>query len=78
LDVPRLTELADHITDPHSKQAAEQATAEMGIPPADVADVIAFAVSQPRRVAQRDPRAPEPGMKASALAPDAHSSPPTE
>ncbi len=44
------TELADHITHPGSKQAAEEATAEIGIPAQDIADVIAFAVSRPQRV----------------------------
>ena len=45
------TELADHITHPDSKTAAEEATAEIGIPAQDIADVIAFAVSRPQRVA---------------------------
>ena len=44
------TELADHITHPDSKKAAEEATAEIGIPAEDIADVIAFAVSRPQRV----------------------------
>ena len=44
------TELADHITHVDSKKAAEQATADMGIPAQDIADVIAFAVSRPPRV----------------------------
>jgi len=44
------TELTDHITDPASKQANQAATAEMGIPAQDIADVIAFAVSRPQRV----------------------------
>jgi NADP-dependent 3-hydroxy acid dehydrogenase YdfG len=44
------TELADHITHPDSKKAAEEATAEIGIPAQDIADVIAFAVSRPQRV----------------------------
>ena len=44
------TELTDHITDPASKQANETATAELGIPAQDIADVIAFAVSRPQRV----------------------------
>jgi NADP-dependent 3-hydroxy acid dehydrogenase YdfG len=44
------TELADHITHPGSKKAAEEATAEIGIPAQDIADVIAFAVSRPQRV----------------------------
>ena len=45
------TELADHITHADSKKAAEQATAEIGIPAQDIADVIAFAVGRPQRVA---------------------------
>jgi NADP-dependent 3-hydroxy acid dehydrogenase YdfG len=44
------TELADHITHAESKKAAEQATAEMGIPAQDIADVIAFAISRPQRM----------------------------
>src|SRR5688500_3883013 len=44
------TELTDHITDPASKQANKTATAEMGIPPQDIADVIAFADGRPQRV----------------------------
>jgi NADP-dependent 3-hydroxy acid dehydrogenase YdfG len=44
------TELADHITHADSKMAAEQATADMGIPAHDIAEVIAFAVSRPQRV----------------------------
>ena len=44
------TELTDHITDPASKRANKTATAEMGIPAQDIADVIAFAVSRPQRV----------------------------
>jgi NADP-dependent 3-hydroxy acid dehydrogenase YdfG len=44
------TELANHITHPDSKKAAEEATADMGIPPQDIADVIAFAVSRPQRM----------------------------
>ena len=45
------TELTDHITDPASKHANKTATAEMGIPAQDIADVIAFAVSRPQRMA---------------------------
>ncbi len=45
------TELADHITHADSKRAAEEATAELGIPPQDIADVIAFAVTRPERMA---------------------------
>jgi len=44
------TELADHITHPDSKKAAKEATAEIGIPAQDIADVIAFVVSRPQRV----------------------------
>jgi NADP-dependent 3-hydroxy acid dehydrogenase YdfG len=44
------TELTDHITDPASRQANKTATAEMGIPALDIADVIAFAVGRPQRV----------------------------
>jgi NADP-dependent 3-hydroxy acid dehydrogenase YdfG len=44
------TELTDHITHADAKQAAEEATAEIGIPAQDIADVIAFAVSRPQRV----------------------------
>jgi NADP-dependent 3-hydroxy acid dehydrogenase YdfG len=48
------TELADHITHVDSKRAAEVATADMGIPPQDIAEVIAFAVSRPRRLTIRE------------------------
>jgi NADP-dependent 3-hydroxy acid dehydrogenase YdfG len=44
------TELANHITHADSKRAAQEATAEIGIPAQDIADVIAFAISRPRRV----------------------------
>jgi NADP-dependent 3-hydroxy acid dehydrogenase YdfG len=44
------TELANHITHADSKTAAEEATAEIGIPAEDIADVITFAVSRPQRV----------------------------
>jgi NAD(P)-dependent dehydrogenase (short-subunit alcohol dehydrogenase family) len=44
------TELANHITHADSKKAAEEATAEIGIPAQDIADVITFAVSRPQRV----------------------------
>ncbi len=44
------TELTDHITDPASRHANKTATAEMGIPAQDIADVIAFAVGRPQRV----------------------------
>jgi NADP-dependent 3-hydroxy acid dehydrogenase YdfG len=45
------TELTDHITHADSKRAAKEATAATHIDPADIAQVIAFAVSRPRRVA---------------------------
>ena len=45
-----MTELTDHITDPASKRANKTATAEIGIPAQDIADVIGFAVSRPRHV----------------------------
>jgi NADP-dependent 3-hydroxy acid dehydrogenase YdfG len=44
------TELTDHITDPAAKQGAEQLYAQLAITAADVADVIAFAVTRPRRM----------------------------
>jgi NADP-dependent 3-hydroxy acid dehydrogenase YdfG len=44
------TELTDHITDPAAKQGAEQLYAGLAITADDVADVIAFAVTRPRRV----------------------------
>jgi NADP-dependent 3-hydroxy acid dehydrogenase YdfG len=51
------TELADHITHADSTKAAEEATADMGIPAQDIADVIAFAISRPQRGASsREPR----------------------
>ena len=40
------TELTDHITDPGAKQAAEQMYEQMAI----IAEIIAFAVTRPRRV----------------------------
>ena len=43
------TELSDHITDGDSKRAAKDSL-DMAIPPQDIADVIAFAVSRPQRV----------------------------
>jgi NADP-dependent 3-hydroxy acid dehydrogenase YdfG len=43
-------ELTDHITDPASRRANKTATAEMGIPAQDIAEVIAFAVGRPQRV----------------------------
>jgi NADP-dependent 3-hydroxy acid dehydrogenase YdfG len=44
------TELTDHITDPSVKQNTEQFYAQLAITPEDVADVIAFAVTRPRRM----------------------------
>ena len=44
------TELTDHITDPHVKQNTEQFYAQLAITADDVADVIAFAVTRPRRL----------------------------
>jgi NADP-dependent 3-hydroxy acid dehydrogenase YdfG len=43
------TELSDHITQPDSKQAAKDFL-ELAVPPRDIADVIAFAVSRQQRV----------------------------
>ena len=43
------TELSDHITDADSKTAAKEVL-EWAIPPSDIADVIAFAVSRPHRM----------------------------
>ena len=44
------TELTDHITDPGVKQAAEQMYQQMAITADDIAEIIAFAVTRPRRV----------------------------
>jgi NADP-dependent 3-hydroxy acid dehydrogenase YdfG len=43
------TELSDHITHADSKRAAKDSL-DMAIPPDDIADVIAFAVSRPQRM----------------------------
>ena len=43
------TELSDHITHADSKRAAKEYL-DTAIPPHDIADVIAFAVSRPQRV----------------------------
>jgi NADP-dependent 3-hydroxy acid dehydrogenase YdfG len=43
------TELSDHITHADSKRVAKEAL-DWSIPPHDIADVIAFAVSRPQRV----------------------------
>jgi NADP-dependent 3-hydroxy acid dehydrogenase YdfG len=45
------TELTDHITDPAAKHGAEQFYAQLAITAEDVAEVIAFAVTRPRRLA---------------------------
>jgi NADP-dependent 3-hydroxy acid dehydrogenase YdfG len=44
------TELTDHITDADSKQRAEQMYDQMSITAEDIAEVIAFSVSRPRRM----------------------------
>jgi NADP-dependent 3-hydroxy acid dehydrogenase YdfG len=44
------TELTDHITHADTKQAVEQMYEQMSITAEDVAEVIAFAVSRPRRM----------------------------
>jgi NADP-dependent 3-hydroxy acid dehydrogenase YdfG len=43
------TELSDHITHAESQRAAKEAL-DWSIPPRDIADVIAFAVSRPKRM----------------------------
>ncbi len=48
------TELTDHINDPATKQAAEKMYQQMAITSEDVADVIAFAVTRPHRVAMNE------------------------
>jgi NADP-dependent 3-hydroxy acid dehydrogenase YdfG len=44
------TELTDHITHAATKEATEQFVKDLAIRPEDIADVIAFAVSRPRRM----------------------------
>jgi NADP-dependent 3-hydroxy acid dehydrogenase YdfG len=44
------TELTDHITDPNAKEGAEQFYDEVAIAAEDIAEIVAFAVSRPRRV----------------------------
>lgn len=44
------TELTDHITNPDAKQAAEQMYEQLAITAQDIAEIIAFAVSRPRRM----------------------------
>ncbi len=44
------TELTDHITHAETKQATQEFVKDLAIAPADIAEVIAFAVSRPRRM----------------------------
>lgn len=44
------TELTNHITHPASKQAAEQRYEQLAITADDIAQIIAFAVTRPRRL----------------------------
>jgi NADP-dependent 3-hydroxy acid dehydrogenase YdfG len=44
------TELTDHINHPGAKQAAEQMYQQLAITADDIAEVIAFAVTRPRRM----------------------------
>ena len=44
------TELTDHITHAETKQATEEFVRELAIRPEDIAEVIAFAVTRPRRM----------------------------
>ena len=44
------TELTDHITNPDAKQAAEQMYQQLAITAGDIAEIIAFAVTRPRRM----------------------------
>jgi NADP-dependent 3-hydroxy acid dehydrogenase YdfG len=44
------TELTDHITNPEVKQTAEQMYQQLAITADDIAEVIAFAVTRPRRM----------------------------
>ena len=44
------TELTDHITDAQTKQAVKQFVQDLAIRAEDIAEVIAFAISRPRRV----------------------------
>ena len=53
------TELTDHITDDETKRWSKQFVEGLAITAEDIAEVIAFAVSPPRRDAQRDPRTPD-------------------
>ena len=45
------TELTDHITHADTKRAVKQMVGEIAIRPEDIAEVIAFAVARPRRMA---------------------------
>jgi NADP-dependent 3-hydroxy acid dehydrogenase YdfG len=44
------TELIDHITHPQSKQGAQQLYEQLAITADDIAEIIAFAVTRPRRL----------------------------
>ncbi len=44
------TELTDHITDAATKQATQQFVKDLAITPTDIAEVIVFAVTRPRRM----------------------------
>ena len=44
------TELTDHITNPEVKQGAEKMYQQLAITADDIAEVIAFAVTRPRRM----------------------------
>jgi NADP-dependent 3-hydroxy acid dehydrogenase YdfG len=44
------TELTDHITNPDVKRATEQMYQQLAITADDIAEVIAFAVTRPRRM----------------------------
>lgn len=44
------TDPTDHITDTHTKRATQEFVRDLDITPQDIAEVIAFAVSRPRRM----------------------------
>lgn len=44
------TELTDHITDAQTRQATQAFVRDLAITPQDIAEVIVFAVSRPRRM----------------------------
>jgi NADP-dependent 3-hydroxy acid dehydrogenase YdfG len=44
------TELSDHITDPESKKSAQEYRDFVAMPPEDIAEVVAFALSRPKRI----------------------------